>query len=97
MSDQPERFFASEIIREKIFLQYNKEIPYVSQVEWMQFFVYDISESYVKLNCTSQQVSFFHVFLPVRLTFSDMLRGDFVEVEIVVEKESQKAIMIGKV
>lgn len=33
MSDRPLRFFASEIIREKIFLNYKKEIPYSCEVE----------------------------------------------------------------
>lgn len=33
MSDRPLRFFVSEIIREKIFLNLNKEIPYACQVE----------------------------------------------------------------
>eukprot|EP00878_Enallax_costatus_P011613 GHUV01012122.1.p1 GENE.GHUV01012122.1~~GHUV01012122.1.p1 ORF type:complete len:248 (+),score=59.45 GHUV01012122.1:23-745(+) len=32
VSEQPERFFVSEIIREQIFLQYDKEIPYACQV-----------------------------------------------------------------
>ncbi len=32
MSDRSERFFASEIIREKIFLHYKEEIPYSSEV-----------------------------------------------------------------
>ena len=32
MTDRPLRFFISEIIREKIFLQYKKEIPYATQV-----------------------------------------------------------------
>ena len=32
VSEQPERFFVSEIIREKIFLNFDKEIPYSSQV-----------------------------------------------------------------
>jgi hypothetical protein len=32
VSEQPERFFVSEIIREKIFLQYDQEIPYATQV-----------------------------------------------------------------
>ncbi len=31
-TDRPERFFASEIIREKIFLNYEEEIPYSSEV-----------------------------------------------------------------
>jgi GTP-binding protein Era len=32
LTDKPERFFAAEIIREKIFLHYKKEIPYSCQV-----------------------------------------------------------------
>ena len=32
LTDKSERFFASEIIREKIFLNYRKEIPYSSEV-----------------------------------------------------------------
>lgn len=32
MTDKPERFFASEIIREKIFLNYKKEVPYSTEV-----------------------------------------------------------------
>ncbi len=32
LTDKPMRFFISEIIREKIFLQYKKEIPYSTQV-----------------------------------------------------------------
>lgn len=32
MTDKPERFFASEILREKIFLNYKKEVPYSSEV-----------------------------------------------------------------
>jgi len=32
LTDKPERFFISEIIREKIFLQYHQEIPYSCEV-----------------------------------------------------------------
>ncbi|MCY7351162.1 MAG: GTPase Era [Cytophagaceae bacterium] len=32
LTDKPERFFAAEIIREKIFLNYKKEVPYSSEV-----------------------------------------------------------------
>ncbi|MCO5596706.1 hypothetical protein L7F22_050774 [Adiantum nelumboides] len=67
VSDQPEKFFASEIIREKIFLQYMKEIPYVSQVNVLR---------YIQRTPPAK---------------------DFIVVEIVVERESQKAIMIGKI
>ncbi|GAB2571200.1 GTPase Era [Spirosoma areae] len=32
LTDKPERFFASEIIREKIFLNYKREVPYSTEV-----------------------------------------------------------------
>jgi GTP-binding protein Era len=37
LTDKPERFFASEIIREKIFLNYRQEIPYSSEVIVTEF------------------------------------------------------------
>ena len=37
LTDKPERFFVSEIIREKILLYYQKEIPYSSEVEIEEF------------------------------------------------------------
>lgn len=37
LTDKPERFFVSEIIREKILLYYQKEIPYSVEVEIEQF------------------------------------------------------------
>ncbi|QDH78188.1 GTPase Era [Echinicola soli] len=37
LTDRPERFFASEIIREKIFTNYKKEIPYSTEVAIDQF------------------------------------------------------------
>lgn len=33
LTDRPQRFFVAEIIREKIFLNYHKEIPYSTEVE----------------------------------------------------------------
>jgi len=38
LTDKPERFFASEIIREKIFNNYKKEIPYSSEVAIEDFY-----------------------------------------------------------
>ena len=32
VSEHPDRFFIAEIIREKIFLQYQQEVPYSTQV-----------------------------------------------------------------
>ncbi|MEM7551661.1 MAG: GTPase Era [Bacteroidota bacterium] len=37
LTDKPEKFFASEIIREKIFLNYKKEVPYSTEVEISEF------------------------------------------------------------
>ena len=37
LTDRPERFFASEIIREKIFSNYKKEIPYSTEVVITEF------------------------------------------------------------
>lgn len=37
MTDRPEKFFVSEIIREKILLNYKKEIPYSCEVEIEEF------------------------------------------------------------
>jgi len=37
LTDRPERFFVSEIIREKIMLQYGKEVPYSSDVNVEEF------------------------------------------------------------
>lgn len=37
LTDRPERFFASEIIREKIFRNYKQEIPYSSEVIITEF------------------------------------------------------------
>lgn len=38
LTTRPERFFASEIIREKIFINYKKEIPYSTEVAIEEFF-----------------------------------------------------------
>ena len=37
LTDKPERFFAAEIIREKIFLNYSQEIPYSCEVAILAF------------------------------------------------------------
>jgi GTP-binding protein Era len=37
MTDKPERFFASELIREKIFVNYKKEVPYSCEVVITEF------------------------------------------------------------
>jgi GTP-binding protein Era len=37
MTDRSERFFAAEIIREKIFLNYEQEVPYSTEVAITEF------------------------------------------------------------
>lgn len=65
LTDESERFFIAEIIREKILEQYSEEVPYSSEV--------------------------------LIADFKERERGkDFIEAYVVVEKESQKAIIIGK-
>jgi GTP-binding protein Era len=41
LTDKPEKFFIAEIIREKILLNYKKEIPYSVEVEIEEFKEYD--------------------------------------------------------
>jgi GTP-binding protein Era len=65
VADENERFFVSEIIREKILELYKEEIPYSCEV-----LIADFKERDDKKN--------------------------FIQAEIVVEKESQKGIIIGK-
>jgi GTPase len=62
-TDKPERFFVSEIIREKILLNYRKEIPYSVEV--------------------------------VVNSFRDEEKIIRIQVDILVERDSQKGIIIG--
>ncbi len=64
ISEQPERFFISEIIREKIFLHYRKEVPYSTQVDIVAW-----------EERTDEK--------------------DLIDAEIIVERDSQKGILIG--
>jgi len=64
MTDRPERFFVSEMIREKIFLNYKKEVPYSCEVVVKEF---KEEETIIRIH-----------------------------VDILVERKSQKGILIGK-
>lgn len=64
LTDKSQRFFASEIIREKILLNYSEEIPYACEV--------------------------------VVILFKNMKNIIRISAEILVERDSQKAIIIGK-
>lgn len=46
LTDKPERFFVNEAIREKILLNYDKEIPYAVEIETEEFFE---SEDLIKI------------------------------------------------
>lgn len=63
LTDKPERFFVNEIIREKILMQYKKEIPYSVEIETEEFFE---EEKIIRMRSI-----------------------------IMVERESQKGIIIG--
>ena len=65
ISEEPERFFVAEIIREKIFELYRQEVPYSTTVNVMSLEERDDEK-------------------------------DFIDAEIVVERDSQKGILIGK-
>lgn len=71
LSDRPMRFFVAEMIREKIFLNCDKEIPYACQVE---------IETYQE-NATMTKAG--ELITHIRAL-------------IVVERDSQKGILIGK-
>ncbi|ACF12587.1 GTP-binding protein Era [Chloroherpeton thalassium ATCC 35110] len=69
LSTAPERFFVSEIIREKIFQFFSQEIPYSTEVDVEEF-----QENYEK----------------------NPARKDVLRCAIVVDRLSQKSILIGK-
>jgi len=64
LSEQPMRFFASELIREQIFLQFHEEIPYSSTVEVIRY--------------------------------EERPDMDHIDAEIIVNRKSQKGMLIGK-
>lgn len=65
VSDAQERFFVSEIIREKIFEQFKEEVPYSTTVDIVEF--------------------------------KEREKGKhFISADIIVERDSQKGILIGK-
>jgi GTP-binding protein Era len=66
LTDKPEKFFVSEIIREKILELYEEEIPYSVHVEVREF----------KVRPDNQK--------------------DFINADIILERETQKMIILGK-
>jgi GTP-binding protein Era len=65
VSEQPERFFAAELIREKIFELFREEVPYSAAVQIIDFKEREVGKTYVNA-------------------------------DIIVERDSQKGILIGK-
>lgn len=85
ITDASERYFVSELIREKILELYRDEVPYSCEV-----LIFDFKERGNRL-------------VPAELTesgdskeFRSGAGKDFISAEIVVERDSQKAIIIGK-
>ncbi len=64
LSEHPVRFFASELIREQVFLQYHEELPYSTTVDIIQ---YEEREDL-----------------------------DYINAEVIVNRNSQKGMIIGK-
>ena len=64
LTDRPEKFFAAETIREKIFMRYKEEVPYATSV------VIDL--------------------------YKDKAKIVHIMASIIVERQSQKGIMIGE-
>lgn len=64
LSEHPIRFFASELIREQVYLQYHEELPYSTTVEVIQFEERD--------------------------------ELDYINAEVIVNRNSQKGMIIGK-
>lgn len=64
LSEHPLRFFAAELIREQLFLQYHEEIPYSATVEVIQY--------------------------------QEREDLDYINAEVIVNRTSQKGMIIGK-
>ena len=90
VSEEPERFFIGEIVREQIFLQYQQEIPYSSTVP---FSALHIAWQQQQVLSKSMAVTQAEV-----IEYSERPEGtkDLIRVVVTVESESQKAIIIGK-
>lgn len=84
-TDQPERFFAAEIVREKLFMYLQKELPYALAVKLGQF----RERSNTKKQGGKQPQPDTHGKRKERDHIWDM------DATILVERESQKAIVIG--
>lgn len=57
LTEQPERFFASEIVRETIFLKYRDEIPYSTEVTIEEFKERPNGKTYIRANINVERES----------------------------------------
>ncbi|MCB0279566.1 MAG: GTPase Era, partial [Calditrichaeota bacterium] len=48
LTEQPERFFVSEFIREQLFIRYKDEIPYSTEVEIEEFKERETGKTYIR-------------------------------------------------
>ena len=84
LTDRPARFFVDEIIREKILLNYDKEIPYSVEVEVESFIDHDEQRQQPTANAKANA--------------KGQKPKPLIEISAViyVERDSQKGIIIGK-
>ena len=88
LTDKSERFFVNEIIREKILLNYDKEIPYSVEVEVESFKEVPIAKRSYSENGPTAQRSY-----SPQDDHATMLH---IVAVIYCERDSQKGILIGK-
>ena len=86
LSEHPERFFVSEIIREKIFQKLRQEVPYAMTVDIVEF-----KERREELAQLHEDAGRPKIGRGVKSKVKD-----FISAEIYVERDSQKGILIGK-
>lgn len=86
LTDRPARFFVDEIIREKILLNYDKEIPYSVEVEVESFIDHDEQRQQPMANANAKGKG------------QSQQPKPLIEISAViyVERDSQKGIIIGK-
>ncbi len=82
LSDQNDRFFVGELIREAVFEKYKEEIPYSTEVEIVEF-----KEREMRIEDSRGSTGKQNVPGPIKW---------FVSANIIVERDTQKAILIGK-
>jgi len=86
LSEHTERFFVSEIIREKIFQKLRQEVPYAMTVDIVEF-----KERREELAQLHEDAGRPKIGRGVKSKVKD-----FISAEIYVERDSQKGILIGK-